>query len=153
MKTTVDKILEFLLICILCIMLVAVIWQVVSRYLVASPSTFTDEIASFSMIWLGLLGAAYTAGKKLHLAIDLLSEQHVGKYTSFYENFVRVVILGFALLVMVVGGLNLCHLTYLLDQRSAVLEVRLAYVYGIIPFSGLLIIFYTVHEFIAEKTS
>ncbi|WP_316931840.1 TRAP transporter small permease [Parabacteroides distasonis] len=48
------------------------LWQVLSRYILVSPSSVTDELAGYLLIWVGLLGAAYVSGKNEHLAIDLL---------------------------------------------------------------------------------
>lgn len=46
------------------IMLCAAGWQVVARYLLAQPPVWTEELARFSMVWGGLLGAscAFRAG-------------------------------------------------------------------------------------------
>jgi TRAP-type C4-dicarboxylate transport system permease small subunit len=43
---------------------------------------------------------------------------------------------------MLIGGSNLVYITFILGQKSAALQIPLAYVYGIIPFSGLLVIYY-----------
>ena len=32
-------------------------WQVISRYLLAAPSSWTEEVARFLMIWVTFLGA------------------------------------------------------------------------------------------------
>lgn len=148
MRATVDKILERLLILIISVMLIAVIWQVVSRYLLGAPSTLTDEIASFSLIWLGLFGAAYATGKELHLAIDLIPDRIIQKSPMLFSAVIIFSIVFFALLVMVIGGVRLCWITFTLDQRSAALEIPLAFVYVVIPISGLLIIYYAVVNFI-----
>ncbi|MEM7303180.1 MAG: TRAP transporter small permease subunit [Pseudomonadota bacterium] len=39
-------------------MLGAACWQVVARYALAQPPAWTEEIARFSMVWAGLLGAS-----------------------------------------------------------------------------------------------
>ena len=57
------------------VLVVDVLWQVISRYLLSSPSSFTDELAGFLLIWVGVLGAAYVAGRKEHLAIDILVQR------------------------------------------------------------------------------
>jgi TRAP-type C4-dicarboxylate transport system permease small subunit len=57
---------------------------------------------------------------------------------------INICIFIFALVVMVIGGSNLVYLTFILEQKSAVLQIPLAYIYGIIPFSGLLVIYYQV---------
>ena len=148
MRKKVDRVLEKLLLVVFSIMLIAVIWQVVSRYLLGSPSTFTDEIASYALIWLGLYGAAYATGKQLHLAIDLIPEKTVFKNLKLFEGIVTFSIVLFALSVMIIGGINLCWVTFELKQKSAALEVPLFWVYSAVPLSGLLICYYSLDQFL-----
>jgi TRAP-type C4-dicarboxylate transport system permease small subunit len=49
---------------------------------------------------------------------------------------------------MVLGGGNLVYITYVLGQISATLQVPLAYVYVIIPLSGLLILYYQIDSIV-----
>ncbi|GAA4273710.1 TRAP transporter small permease [Aquimarina gracilis] len=151
MRGIIDRTLERLLILIISVMLIAVIWQVISRYLIGTPSTLTDEIASFSLIWLGLFGAAYATGKELHLAIDLISVKTIQKYPTLFSAIVTFSVSIFALFVMVIGGLRLCWITYTLDQRSAALEIPLAYIYLVVPVSGLLIVYYSLDIFVKKR--
>jgi len=74
-RSKVDKILEVALITILSIMVLNVLWQVITRFIMGNPSSFTDELARYLMIWLGVLGAAYVSGKNMHVAIDILPQQ------------------------------------------------------------------------------
>ncbi|MGB5820391.1 MAG: TRAP transporter small permease [Saonia sp.] len=153
MRKQVDTILERLLIGIITVMLLAVIWQVLSRYLLGTPSTLTDEIASYALIWLGLFGAAYATGKELHLAIDLLPERILRKAPIFFISAIPLSILIFAVAVMIIGGSHLCWLTFLLKQKSAALEIPLTYVYIAIPISGAIITYYSIDNFIKEINS
>lgn len=73
MRQWVDRCLEYVLITLTALLTLDVLWQVFSRLVLPSPSSFTDELARFLFMWVGLLGAAYAAGKRLHLAIDLLA--------------------------------------------------------------------------------
>ncbi|GAB1359158.1 hypothetical protein MASR1M31_09390 [Porphyromonadaceae bacterium] len=70
MRKSIDKVLGILLIVLMSVLIIDVMWQVISRYVLANPSSFTDEVAGYLLVWVGLLGAAYVAGKKDHLAID-----------------------------------------------------------------------------------
>ena len=69
-RIKVNKIIERFLVLILVGMVLNVIWQVFTRFLTSSPSAFTNELARYLMIWLGILGAAYISGKQEHVAID-----------------------------------------------------------------------------------
>ena len=151
MKKTIDKILERVLIVIITIMLFSVIWQVFSRFILQSPSTITDELSSYLLIWLGLLGAAYATGQQLHLAIDLIPQKAIHKNPMLYEGIIHFSVLTFGFLVMIIGGTRLCWLTFIFGQKSAALQIPLGYVYLVVPISGVLISYYAMHIFLVKK--
>ncbi len=130
------------------ILVVNVLWQVASRYVLNNPSAFTDELAGFLLIWVGLFGAAYTTGKKEHLAIDLLPRSLAPRRAAYLYLIINLLIALFAIVVFVVGGSRLVYLTYTLHQTSSALQLPLAAVYIVLPISGLLIIFYSICEMI-----
>lgn len=142
----IDKFLEYFLAFLMALMLLSVCWQVVSRYLLSSPSSFTDELARYLLIWIGLLGGAYASGKGMHLAIDLLPTKLEGKSKFKLQILIHSVILIFVLCTFVFGGSRLVYITYSLGQTSAAMQIPLAYVYIILPISGFLIISYKARE-------
>lgn len=143
-KLKLDKWIAHFLVVLMALMVLNVTWQVVSRYVFQSPSSFTDELSRYMLIWVGMLGAAYVAGKNEHLAIDILLTKLEEKAQDKLMILINICIFIFALVVMLIGGSNLVYLTFILEQKSAVLQIPLAYIYGIIPFSGLLVIYYQV---------
>lgn len=143
MRKALDDILERVLIILMVLMVFDVVWQVASRYLIGNPSTFTDELAGFLLIWLGLLGAAYASGKGQHLAIELLPNKLNEVNRKKLDVFINVAIILFAFPVMLIGGANLVYLTFLLEQKSASLSIPLGYIYICVPLSGLFIITYS----------
>ena len=145
-RTSVDKIVERLLIAILGIMVLNVLWQVFTRFFTDTPSSFTDELARYLMIWLGILGAAYVAGKNEHVAIDFFAKKFSEKRQLFLTRFISIAVLRFAFFGMVVGGSRLVYITTKLEQFSPSLKIPLAVVYGVIPLSGILIIFYKITQ-------
>ena len=136
-----NKTLRIAVGCIMLTLLITVVWQVFSRYVLGDPSSFTDELARFLLIWVALLGAAYVTGLRLHLAIDLIPEH---RKTIWLTRFIYLMIMTFATLVLVVGGSTLVGLTLRLEQQSAALQVPLGYVYVILPVSGAVIVLYTL---------
>jgi TRAP-type C4-dicarboxylate transport system permease small subunit len=145
-RRTIDNILAHLLVLIMAVMVLNVLWQVFSRYFMGSPSSFTDELARYLMIWIGILGAAYVAGKNMHVAIDVLPSRLSDSAQHKLKQLVRACIIFFCLLAMVIGGSRLVYITYVLDQFSPALNVPLAVVYAVIPLSGLLIIYYKISD-------
>ena len=145
-RIKVNKIIERFLVLILVGMVLNVIWQVFTRFFTSSPSAFTNELARYLMIWLGILGAAYISGKQEHVAIDFFVKKLNNSVRRFIDRFVLFSILSFAFFVMIIGGFNLVYITLKLEQYSPSLQIPLALVYSIIPISGLLIIFYKVTQ-------
>ena len=145
-RIKVNKIIERFLVLILVGMVLNVIWQVFTRFFTSSPSAFTNELARYLMIWLGILGAAYISGKQEHVAIDFFVKKLNNSLRRFIDRFVLLSILSFAFFVMIIGGINLVYITLKLEQYSPSLQIPLALVYSIIPISGLLIIFYKITQ-------
>jgi TRAP-type C4-dicarboxylate transport system permease small subunit len=143
LRAKIDKYLEIILVFIMSVLVIDVLWQVTSRYILDSPSSFTDELAGFLLIWTGLLGAAYVAGKNEHLAIDLLLQKSSPSRRKKLGLFINTVIFLFALFVMVVGGSWLMYTRFYLEVKSAALEIPLGYIYIVLPLSGFLIMYYT----------
>lgn len=149
-KKIIDKILSWTVIVLMAVITINVLWQVFSRFVLQNPSSFTEELARYMLIWVGILGAAYVAGQKLHLAIDLLSTKLKGKPNALLEIFIQLCIFVFSFFVMVIGGLRLVYITLQLNQISAALQVPLGYVYLAVPISGLLMMFYSTYFIIEE---
>ena len=125
-KEKVDRLIEFILISIMSIMVINVTWQVFSRYILNAPSPYTEELTRYLMIWIGLLGAAYVSGKNAHISIDLFKDKFSKKKQNRINLFSDV------------------YITLKLGQLSPALQIPLAYVYFILPLTGLLIVFYKV---------
>lgn len=150
LKSKIDIILKWILVFLMAAMTINVLWQVFSRFLLNDPSSFTEELARYMLIWLGILGAAYVAGQKMHLAIDLLSTKLNGKPKVYLEIFINTVILTFAILVLVIGGTKLVVITLMLNQISAAMQIQLGYIYTVLPLSGILMTFYSIY-FITQQ--
>ena len=145
MITALDKCLKIFLVVLVTAMIVTVTWQVFSRYVLRVPSSLTEEIARFQLIWLGLGGAVYTFRNHMHVSIDTVVAKFSGRKRQALELFSLMASFIFAALILVYGGIRLVHLTFTLHQTSAALGVPMAYVYAVIPVSGLLIMIYAVH--------
>ncbi len=147
-RAIVDKILSRVLIVIMGVMVINVLWQVFSRYFLGEPSSFTDELARYLMIWVGILGAAYVSGKNGHVAIDVLPSRLSKENQKKLKNIVGILIILFSITALVIGGSRLVYITYVLKQFSPALQMPLSLVYLVIPISGILIIYYKISDFL-----
>ncbi len=152
MKQKLDKILGNFLVFLMVLIVIAVLWQVFSRYILHSPSSYTEEIARFLLIWIGVLGAAYASGQQEHLAINILPPKLDEKNRIRLRVFINLLIMLFCLVVLIIGGGNLVYMNYDLGQTSAALNLPLSFVYLVVPISGILVIVYKVNEIINAKT-
>lgn len=57
-KLAVDRTIAAFSVVVMIALVVCVVWQVFSRYVLNQPSTLTDELARFLMIWVGLRPAS-----------------------------------------------------------------------------------------------
>ena len=143
-REVIEKALEWLLVFLMSVLVLDVLWQVISRYILSSPSSYTDELAGFLLIWVGLFGAAYVAGKREHLAIDLLLQRSNKKRRFLLEIIISVIVIMFAVAVMIIGGSWLVYTRFFLSVKSAALDLPLGVVYLVLPISGLLIVYFDI---------
>lgn len=143
-KRIVDWILGPMLVGLMGVAVINVLWQVFSRYVLGAPSSFTQELARFLLIWVGVLGAGYGVGQHDHLALELLPERLEGRAQAWLRIVIQSCILLFAVGVMVAGGLRLVYIQLTLGQTSASLNVPLGYVYLVLPLTGILMAFYSL---------
>lgn len=144
LTAAINRVLGWALVTLMAAAVVNVLWQVFTRFVLADPSSFTDELARYLLMWIGLLGASYATGRRLHPAIDLLPGALGPRGRRALQVIIASFICSFAFAVMVVGGTNLVALTLSLGQTSAALGIPLGYVYLVLPTSGILIMGYAL---------
>ncbi|MBD66638.1 MAG: C4-dicarboxylate ABC transporter permease [Halobacteriovoraceae bacterium] len=130
------KILETFLVFIFGALVFCVLWQVFSRYILNSPSTVTEELARFLLIWLTMFGASYTFMEKGHLALELLAEKL--NHPQWLEKVIAFALVFFGL-IFILGGSHLVHSIWSLGQTTAVLGIPMAIIYLAAPLNGLIV--------------
>ncbi len=149
----VERTLASLLVLLMGVMVIDVTWQVVSRFLLRAPSSFTEELAGFLLIWVGILGAAYGFRTRAHLGIDLLVLRLRGGARRTAIIVAHALVAAFALSTMVIGGLLLVRLAFQLDQISAAMGIRVGFVYLAVPLAGILITVFSVESIVKGATA
>ena len=143
---TVRRILDVALGAVLSVLLggmVAVLaWQVFSRYALNAPSVSSEEILRMSVVWLSLLGAAYSCGKGTHMSIELLRDFVPRAARRALIMLVPVSFIVFAGGVMIPGGLRAMEIAN--GQTTAVLRLPMPWIYASLPVSGALFVAYSL---------
>ncbi len=142
LKKKLDKAIEVFIMILLAFMVIVAIWQVSSRYVFNSPSTISEELLRYCLIWLAMIGSAYMFGLREHMSITFFVEKFGEEVVRKLSILSEVIIVVFSLFVLVYGGVNITLLT--MKQVSAALGISMGYVYLVLPLSGILMIFYGV---------
>lgn len=149
----IDKSLRVILAIMMTLLVVDVTWQVLTRFILPQPSSFTEEVARFLLIWISLLGGAYAYRQHSHLGFDLFVKNLSASKALFLRRLCCVLVAIFSISVLIVGGWNLVSLTWILGQHSPVLNVPMAGVYLVLPISGVLFLLYSFHFFLTVSHS
>lgn len=152
LKARVDHALGVFIAAVFAVLVACVVWQVFSRYVLNAPSTVTDELARFLFMWVGLIGAAYTLGQRKHLAIDVLLHLSGPEKARWLALLVTLLVGLFSAVVLIYGGATLMQKTLATGQLSPALRLPMGYVYGAIPFAGVMMVLYCL-EFAAGLIS
>ena len=111
---------------------------VFNRFVLKIPLAWADELATFSFVWLALLGATIGVRDKAHIGVDAVTRL----YSPSFRRLVALVILVMIeifLIVLTKLGIDLC--IQIGDQRSPALQIQMFWVYLSLPVSaGLMVL-------------
>jgi TRAP-type C4-dicarboxylate transport system permease small subunit len=147
-KKVLNLFLETLLTIVMTVLVLDVVWQVLSRYVLTNPSSWTEELATYLMIWVGMLGASVALNRGSHLGIDYLVSKFSVTARLKTECFVFVCIGLFSLVGMLIGGILLVSRTFELGQTSPAMHLPMGYVYLAVPISGFFLVIYSIELFL-----
>ncbi|MCL2711419.1 MAG: TRAP transporter small permease [Planctomycetaceae bacterium] len=132
MQWCLDGFIAFLLAVLVCDVLLGV----VSRYVFGAQVEWTEELACYLLIWIGIVGAAAAFAKKKHLGLDAL-------VTMFPESSRRraaiisdAVCLFFTAFVFLYGGIMLTIQEFNIGSISPALQLPKGFVFLALPISG-----------------
>jgi TRAP-type C4-dicarboxylate transport system permease small subunit len=127
------------------LMILITFTQVIFRYLLNSALPWAGEITIFLFIWVIFLGAAITLSKGLHIGVDIFTSFLNKKNKKIILIITNLLIILFCFLI-VIGSAPLVIDNF--TQRSPALEIRLSYVYAVIPISMASMIWITLMRII-----
>lgn len=131
--------------CFLTIFLLAILIQIITRYMKISV-LWTEEIANFSFIWAIFMGAAVMVKEKEHFFFSYFLEKAKGrnKKTLLIINY--IVMLTFTLVVFYYGvNLTLAFWDY---NWNTIQEFKMGYIWLCIPISMATMSFYIIEMII-----
>lgn len=109
MRKAIDKIIEIMCTLIMGYMVLAVCWQVITRFVLKNPSTTTEEILRYLLVWTTMVGGAYAYGRRKHLSINMLTKKLSPRGQKILDIGVQLVVIAFCVVVMILGDLAPCR--------------------------------------------
>ena len=146
-----ERLLGILLVICFVVLVVDVVLGVFWRYALSSPIGWTEELATFLMVWLVFLGSTYAYLLNSHLGIDLLDRQLDPEVRRLMNGFAHTLVLLFSIGVFVYGGGNLFIERWDSGQLMPTLGIRKAWFYLSVPVSGVLFIVFSLEKVLIYK--
>lgn len=134
--------LEFLTCTFLAITVLMTAIQVIWRFVLSTPLSWSQEVLMISFVWFVLFGAALSVKHKEHLKIDLLDK--LPPIIKLICKVLEITIIFLFIAVFVYFGIILVSDNLKSGQTIGFLPLKVAYVYAVIPISGLFMFYYTV---------
>lgn len=123
---------------------VVLMFQVFSRYVMAYPFTWTEELARFIFIWMVFIGAAALASKNAHIAVTFITEVSPPALAKWIVRFAALVM---TVATGVVAWASFEFVEATAKLPSPALGLPMLYVYLAPALSFLLVSLHTI-EFI-----
>lgn len=142
LKQVINKVVEWVSIGLVVVMVLLVLWQIVARYLLNSPSSFSEALTRYLFVWLVLITSTYAFGSRDHMYIAALNDKLTGRTKTVVNILIEVLTILFAACVMVYGGSIITRMQMVSLDSS--LHLPMGVVYGVIPVCGVLIVFYCI---------
>ena len=119
------------------VMVVAVFLQVIFRYVVNHPLSWSEELARYVFVWASMLGASMGIKKKTHFCLDALLKSFPPPIKKIIEVLLYA-IMCILLVVLVYYGTQFS--AELAIQTAPGLNISMAIPYAAIPVGGLLML-------------
>lgn len=136
----IDRLVAAISIMVLYIMLALLMMQIIMRYFLGSPPSWTEETAIMLFAWLILLFASTGIKNSFHVALNTIPA-HMHKLRRLSDVVVYLLIASFSI-VMITSGY--AYVSETMSQKSAALQIPIGLLYACVPVSGAIIAFHCI---------
>lgn len=117
-------------------------WQVLTRYVLKNPSTWSEELVGYLFAWMSLLGASLVTCERGHMNIPIIVERFSEPIQKLLNCLGEVIAFLFSAIILVFGGAQITTLA--MGQMTSSLGVPIGIFYIVLPLCGVLNMIYTV---------
>jgi len=141
--------LEGFLAFLLAILVCDVLLGVVSRYVFGAQIKWTEELARYLLVWIGIVGAAAAFARKKHLGLDVLvmffPESSRRKTTIIAD----IVCLLFTFAVFLYGGTILTFQAFEINHILPALQIPYGFVFLVLPVAGFFMTMFQIESLLS----
>lgn len=124
------------------VMVALTCWQVFTRYILGSPSSWSEELVSYMFAWMSLLGASIVTSERGHMNIPILADMAGPGPKKLLLCLGEVIAFLFSLVILVLGGAQIAKLA--MGQMTSSLGVPIGVFYVVLPLCGVLNMLFTL---------
>lgn len=125
------------------VMTVTILIQIFFRFVVYRPVPWSEELARYLMVWMGMLGSVIALRKGRHIGVTFLVDRFSDWKQAAVHRIVEITVIVF---LSIIGwqGLNLA--IFNAPQLSAAMEISMSIPYAAIPVGAVMMIVEIVAE-------
>lgn len=124
------------------VMVVLTCWQVLTRYVLNNPSSWSEELVSYMFAWMSLLGSSLVTAERGHMNIPILVDKCGHGSRKILLCLAEVIGFMFSAVILAYGGFRIANLA--MGQMTSSLGVAIGVFYVVLPLCGILNMVYTV---------
>lgn len=153
LRTVLDRILHVLAGVSFLAMVLLTCWQVFTRYVLSSPSSWSEELVAYLFAWMSLFGASLVTGERGHMNIPIFVERMRPTAQKIFLCLGEIIAFLFSAVILVYGGAQITSLA--MGQMTSSLGVAVGVFYIVLPLCGVLNMIYTalnIADIVRDKT-
>jgi len=132
-----DRIMLWVIFALTTLMFLMVFLQVIFRYTIDVPFSFSEELARYLMVWIVCIGASGAYGQGMHIGVNLFTGLLPAVGQKWVARMVHLAVGGLMGVIIFEGG----RLSYLLaGQISPAMEIKMTWPYLAVPVGAFLIL-------------
>ena len=141
---TLNKILGYAISILVGMMVLVCCWQVITRFILNSPSKYTEEILRYALIWTTMLGVPYAYGQEKHISINVVTKTFSPKGNLLTKLGIELIVSFLCITIFIMGGIMVTINS--VGQISPALQMPMQFYYLGLPICGVLTLLYSIQR-------
>lgn len=141
------RFIQIVLVILMIVLVLDVFAQVIFRYVLLAPLTWSSEIANLLLLYISFLGSILLVGDKGHMAVDFFKQKMSVRLRKIVDLFIHIALL-IVFIILFYYGARFTQLSA--HGISPALQISVAWNYVVLPITGLGSIIYLIVHIIND---